>query len=275
MHSDETGSGGRILAGRVAVVTGGSQGIGRALVEELIQERVAAVVVFDQTIEGVEALCERTFDSGTRVLAYQGDVRDPDQLEKLVHTVENEFGRIDLFCSNAGIMIDGGVDVPDSEWLRAWEVNVMAHVRAARSVLPGMLSRGEGVFLNILSAAGLLTAPGAASYTVTKHAALGFAEWLAINYSGNGIQVCAVCPEAVDTDMLSNSLSGGNSGVQKIAQSGNVLSAGEVASTAIRSVKNGDFLALTHPRTLRHVQGKWSDVDKWIGAMSSFLEQGV
>jgi NAD(P)-dependent dehydrogenase (short-subunit alcohol dehydrogenase family) len=261
------------LAGRVAVVTGGAQGIGRALVHELAREPVRAVVVFDRDISDVTSLCEAKLPSGTHIVAYEGDVRKPDDIARLVRNTEEKFGCIDIFCSNAGVMTDGGVDVPDSAWQQSWEVNVMAHVHAARSALPGMLSRGGGVFLNILSAAGLLTAPGAAPYAVTKHAALGFSEWLAIKYKHNGIRVCAVCPEAVDTQMLHLSLADGNTGVKKIADSGEVLSPGDVASAAIRALESGDFLVATHPRTLRNVQRKWADVDKWIGAMSSFLEE--
>ncbi|HVW40961.1 MAG TPA: SDR family oxidoreductase [Amycolatopsis sp.] len=260
------------LAGKVAVVTGGGRGIGRALVDELVREQVRAVVVLDQDMSGVAPLSAASGDSHTRVVAYEGDLRAPGELENLVRNAEREFGRVDLFCSNAGVMAEGGVDVPDSAWQQSWEVNVLAHVRAARSVLPGMISRNEGMFLTMLSAAAFLTAPGAAPYTVTKHAALGFSEWLAINYAQCGIRVCAVCPEAVDTPMLESSLAG-NTGVRKIAAAGQVLSPAEVARQAVSAVKNGDFLVTTHPRTLRNAQKKWADVDKWINAMSSFLAE--
>jgi NAD(P)-dependent dehydrogenase (short-subunit alcohol dehydrogenase family) len=259
------------LAGKVAVVTGGAQGIGRALVDELVQEQARAVVVFDRDVSGLAARREEPLGSGTALVACQGDVQVPDDLARMVRVAQDEFGRVDILCSNAGAMIEGGVEVPDPDWQRAWDVNVMAHVRAVRSVLPGMVSRHEGMILSVLSAAAFLTAPDAAPYTATKHAALGFAEWLAINFAHRGIRVCAVCPEAVDTQMLRTSLAGGAAGVQKIAAPGQVLSAAEVAASAIRSLKNGDFLVTTHPRTLRRAQRKWADIDQWVQAMNAFV----
>jgi NAD(P)-dependent dehydrogenase (short-subunit alcohol dehydrogenase family) len=261
------------LAGKVAVVTGGAHGIGRALVDELVREQARAVVVFDRDVSGVASPSESPRTPGTAIVACQGDVAAPDDLARMVRTAEAEFGRVDILCSNAGVMIEGGIDVPDQDWRRSWDVNVMAHVRAVRSVLPGMLARREGVVLSVLSAAAFLTAPDAAPYTVTKHAALGFAEWLAINYAHCGIRVCAVCPEAVDTQMLRESIAGGAAGVQKIAAQGQVLSPAEVASAAIQALKNGDFLVTTHPRTLRHAQRKWADVDQWIRAMNAFMTE--
>ncbi len=261
------------LAGKVAVVTGGANGIGRALVDELVREQARVVIVFDRDVSGLTSLRESSLAAGTAIVACEGDVQVPDDLARMVAETEAEFGRVDILCSNAGVMVEGGIDVPDLAWRRSWDVNVMAHVRAVRSVLPGMLSRRGGMVLSVLSAAAFLTAPDAAPYTVTKHAALGFAEWLAINYAHCGIRVCAVCPEAVDTQMLRTSLAGGASGVAKIAAQGQVLSPAEVAAAAIRSLKNGDFLVTTHPRTLRHVQRKWADVDQWIQAMNAFVAE--
>jgi NAD(P)-dependent dehydrogenase (short-subunit alcohol dehydrogenase family) len=259
------------LAGKVAVVTGGAHGIGRALVDELVREQARGVVVFDRDLSGLTSLRESPLTAETAIVACEGDVQVPDDLARMAAEAEAEFGRVDILCSNAGVMVEGGIDVPDLAWRRSWDVNVMAHVRAVRSVLPGMLSRREGMVLSMLSAAAFLTAPDAAPYTVTKHAALGFAEWLAINYAHCGIRVCAVCPEAVDTQMLRTSLAGGAAGVRKIAAQGQVLSPAEVAAAAIRSLKNGDFLVTPHPRTLGHAQRKWADVDQWIQAMNAFL----
>lgn len=261
------------LAGKVAVVTGGAHGIGRALVDELVREQAQGVVVFDRDVSGLASGRDWPSAPGPRIIACQGDVRVPDDLARMVNTAETEMGPVDILCSNAGVMAEGGIDAPDSEWQRSWEVNVMAHVRAVQGVLPGMMSRNGGMILSVLSAAAFLTAPDAAPYTVTKHAALGFAEWLAINYAHRGIQVCAVCPEAVDTQMLRASLAGGAAGVQKIAAQGQVLSPAEVASSAVRSLKNGDFLVTPHPRTLRYAQRKWADVDQWIRAMNAFVAE--
>jgi NAD(P)-dependent dehydrogenase (short-subunit alcohol dehydrogenase family) len=202
-----------------------------------------------------------------------GDVRESSQIEGLVRRTEDQFGRIDVFCSNAGVMTEGGVDVPETVWRSSWEVNVMAHVHAARAVLPGMVSRSSGALVHTLSAAGFLSAPESAPYTVTKHAALGFAEWLAINFARHGITVSAVCPEAVDTKMLRDSLAQSSGSIERITRAGGVMSAEEVAATAVRSMKEGRFLVTPHPRTLRNAQKKWADVDQWIRAMSSFVSQ--
>src|ERR1700761_3753013 len=259
------------LAGKIAVVTGGAHGIGQALVDEFVRERAHGVVVFDRDASGLPPPGDGLSAPGPRVIACQGDVREPDDLARMIDLAEAEFGRVDILCSNAGVMAEGGLDLPDPDWQRSWDVNVMAHVRAVRSVLPGMMSRDGGMILSVLSAASFLTAPDGAAYTVTKHAALGFAEWLAISYAHHGIRVCAVCPEAVDTQMLRASLAGGASGVQKIAAQGQVLSPAEVARAAIGSLKNGDFLVTPHPRTLRRAQRKWADVDGWIRAMNAFV----
>lgn len=262
------------LAGQVAVVTGAGRGIGRALVEQLVGEGVRAVVAFDRDGEALTALEEATSATGTRVDRYVGDVREPAEIERLVRRVEDRFGRIDIFCSNAGVMTEGGVDTPDALWQRSWDVNVMAHVHAARAVLPAMVTRSSGALVHTLSAAGFLSAPDSAPYTVTKHAALGFAEWLAINFARHGITVCAVCPEAVDTKMLHDSLAHSSGSIQQIARDGGVVSPHEVAAAAIRAVKDGRFLVSTHPHTMRHAQRKWADVDSWIRAMGSLVSEG-
>jgi NAD(P)-dependent dehydrogenase (short-subunit alcohol dehydrogenase family) len=262
------------LAGQVAVVTGAGQGIGRALVDQFVHEQVRAVVAFDRDADALAALGDATNGSGTTVVPYVGDVRERTELERMVRWAEGDLGRIDIFCSNAGVMTGGGVDAPDSAWQRSWEINVMAHVHAARAVLPGMLSRSAGAFVNILSAAGLLSAPESAPYTVTKHAALGFAEWLAINFGDQGITVCAVCPEAVDTQMLRDSLAQSNGSIQRISAASGVMSPDQVAVSAIESLKERKFLLTTHPRTLRNVQKKWADVDTWIRAMGSLISEG-
>jgi NAD(P)-dependent dehydrogenase (short-subunit alcohol dehydrogenase family) len=262
-----------VLHGQVAVVTGAGQGIGRALVDALVQEEVGAVVAFDRDVDALTALAD-TMQGPTRVVAHRGDVTVPGEIEQLVQQTEREFGRVDMFCSNAGVMTAGGAEVPDALWQRSWDVNVMAHVHAARAVLPGMVARARGVLLNVLSAASFLSAPESAPYTVTKHAALGFAEWVAINFGHQGIQVCAVCPEAVDTQMLQDSLARSGGGPSNVGSRNGVLSPRQVADAAVLAVKAEQFLATTHPHTLRHVQRKWTDIDKWIRAMSVLIEKG-
>lgn len=264
------------LAGKVAVVTGAGRGIGRALVQALVREDVRTVVAVDRVISDPAYLTSLapsgdTGTGSTQVVVREADVSGPGAMDELVRYAEAEFGRIDILCSNAGVMTQGGVERSDSDWQRSWDVNVMAHIRGARAVLPGMVSRSGGVLLNVLSAAGLLSAPDSAPYTVTKHAALGFAEWLAITHAHLGIKVCAVCPEAVDTQMLADSLAVTGGSVQETVRRGGVLTPEDVASTAIRAVKSGNFLAPTHPHTVRHVQRKWADLDHWLGAMNALI----
>jgi NAD(P)-dependent dehydrogenase (short-subunit alcohol dehydrogenase family) len=170
-------------------------------------------------------------------------------------------------------MIDGGFELTDEQWQLSWDINVMAHVHAARAAMPGMLERGGGHFLNVLSAASLLTAPGAAAYASTKHAAIGFAEWLAIAHRSRGIRVSVVCPGAVRTQMLVDSLANGNAGVRRIAESGTILDPAVVAEAAITGVKEDRFLITSHEDTLANTQRKWSGPDRWVQAMAAFLEK--
>jgi NAD(P)-dependent dehydrogenase (short-subunit alcohol dehydrogenase family) len=188
------------VQGKVVVVTGGANGIGRALALRFHREQAAAVVVAD--------LDEK---AGKDVAAQAGglfvstNVAREDDVRELVRKTIEAFGRVDLFCSNAGILGAGGPEASDDIWLRSWEVNCMAHVFAARAVLPGMLERGEGYLLQTVSAAGLLSNPGAAPYTVSKHAALALAEWLSITYEDRGITVSCVCPQTVRTNLITGS----------------------------------------------------------------------
>ena len=163
------------LTDKVVVVTGGAHGIGKALCQRFAAEGAQAVVVADLDARGAEAVAKQI-----KGLAVPTDVQKETELFRLVERTQAAYGRIDLFCSNAGIGIGGGVEVPDAQWQRIWEINLMSHVWAARAVLPQMLARKEGYLLQTASAAGLLTNLGAAPYAVTKHAAVSLAEWLAI-----------------------------------------------------------------------------------------------
>ena len=175
------------IADKVVVVTGGANGIGRALCKRFAAEGARAVIVAD--LDGVGG-------------PFPVDVSKEADIVRLVRFAEEKYGGIDLFCSNAGIMVKGGVEVPDADWERIWAVNVHAHVLAARAVLPGMIARGHGYLLNTASAAGLLTQIGSAPYAVTKHAAVGFAEWLSVTHYDQGIRVSVLCPQGVRTNML-------------------------------------------------------------------------
>jgi NAD(P)-dependent dehydrogenase (short-subunit alcohol dehydrogenase family) len=188
-------------------------------------------------------------------------------VQRLVRTTLDEHGRIDLFCSNAGVLTGAGVDAPDEVWQKTWEVNVRAHVYAARAVLPSMVERGEGYLLNTCSAAGLLTAVGDAPYSVTKHAAVGFAEWLAIEYGGRGIRVSALCPQGVDTPMLNDGLDLGHVGARVTAASGAVLTPDQVAEATVRGLDEERFLILPHAEVATYFGNKAQSHDRWIAGM--------
>jgi NAD(P)-dependent dehydrogenase (short-subunit alcohol dehydrogenase family) len=187
------------LAGRVAVVTGAANGIGAALVRRFVADEPEVVVAVDLDADGAGALAG---ELGDRVIALTADVAVEADIEHVVEEVEERFGRIDLFFSNAGIGGGGGIEATDETWLHTWNVNLMAHVYAARAVLPGMLERGEGYLASTASAAGLLTQIANAPYSVTKHAAVALAEWIAITYGDRGIKVSCLCPQGVKTNMI-------------------------------------------------------------------------
>lgn len=240
---------------RIVVVTGAASGIGRALARRSAAEGAAAVVVAD-----------RDGDGAAKVAAEFGgmpielDVSDEVAVERCVADVEARFGRIDLFASNAGILLLGGPETPTSDWERIWNVNVMAHVFAARAVLPGMLARGEGYLLNTASAAGLLSQIGSAPYSVTKHAAVGFAEWLAITYGARGIRVSVLCPQAVRTPMVGDTDGG-------VAAVDGMIEPEQVADAAVAGLAEERFLILPHPEVGEYVRRKANDPERWIRGM--------
>jgi NAD(P)-dependent dehydrogenase (short-subunit alcohol dehydrogenase family) len=183
-------------------------------------------------------------------------------VEAQVKALVAQAGEIDLFCSNAGITVPGGVDVPDEEWERIWSINVKAHIYAARAVLPGMLARGGGYFLQTISAAGLLTQIGSAPYAVTKHAALALAEWIAITYGDRGIKVSCLCPQGVRTNMLR----GSEDGMGKFLLD-SALDPDTVAEVAAEGLAQERFLILPHPEVAQYFLRKASDYDKWLRGM--------
>ena len=195
------------------------------------------------------------------------DVTEESGVQRLVNETTTQFGPIDLFCSNAGIYIEGGVDAPDEDWTRIRAVNVLAHVYAARAVLPGMLARGEGYLLQTVSAAGLLTSPGSALYAVTKHAALALAEWIAITHGDAGIKVSALCPMGVRTDMLlrdpENFLVEGS------------LSVEQVADAVIQGLAEERFLILPHPEVGEFFLHKATDYDRWLRGMRRLQRERI
>ena len=258
------------LDGRIAVVTGGAGGIGAALARRFAAEGAAAVVVAD--LDGAAA-ADVAAGIGPVALGVGTDVTDEEQVRALVATAEERYGRIDLFCANAGVTAGEGLAAPDADWQRAWSVNVLGHVYAARAVLPGMLARGEGYLLQTCSAAGLLTAVGDAPYTVTKHAAVGLAEWLSITYRERGIRVSALCPQGVRTPMLTRGIDAGHTGALVTAAAGAVLAPDEVAQAVVEGLAAERFLILPHPEVADYVRHKAADPDRWLGGMRSLVRR--
>jgi NAD(P)-dependent dehydrogenase (short-subunit alcohol dehydrogenase family) len=245
------------MNGKVIVVTGGASGIGAALVQRFAREGAAGLVVADMNFDAAQALAQQV-----KGLALRIDVSSEADVQAMIAEATRHFGRVDVLCSNAGIAIGGGVDTPNPEWQRIWDVNLMAHVYGARAVLPQMLERGEGYLLNTASAAGLLSHPESATYAVTKHAAVSFAEWLSINYGDKGIRVSCLCPQGVRTPMLM----GKDSERQSFLLAGSV-SAEQVADDVVAAMRAERFLVLPHPEVHEYMQRKASDVDRWLGGM--------
>ena len=241
---------------KVIVVTGSASGIGRALAQRFDREGAAAVVLVDRDAEGAAAVAAQ-LSHGTAMAC---DVAEAAEVERVVQAVETRFGHIDLFCSNAGILVLGDVDTALEDWDRIWRINVLAHVHAARAVLPGMLKRGSGYLLNTASAAGLLSQIGSAPYSVTKHAAVGFAEWLAITYGERGINVSVLCPQAVNTPMVGGT-DGGVAGVDGL------LEPAQVADCVVAGLASEQFLILPHPEVLEYFRRKTADYDRWLRGM--------
>ncbi len=246
------------LAGKIVVVTGGANGIGRALCRRFAAEGAAFVGVADRDGKGAKDVAAGIANGK----AYAIRVDKETELAEMVEDVLGMHARIDLFCSNAGIGIPGGEEVIDPEWTRIWEVNVMAHIYAARAVLPSMLSRSEGYLLQTVSAAGLLAQIGSAPYSVTKHAALAFAEWLAITYGDRGLKVSALCPQGVKTRMLEDADFGNGEFLRETA-----LEPEQVADAVVRGLEEEKFLILPHPEVKTYFERKAGDYDRWLKGM--------
>jgi NAD(P)-dependent dehydrogenase (short-subunit alcohol dehydrogenase family) len=251
------------LAGKVAVVTGGASGIGRALCRRFASEG-ASVVVADVDVPGAAAVA-REVDG----LAVPGDMSVEADVTALIDATLLSYGRIDLFCANAGILWGSppgdpaaviGPDAPDEAWERMWRVNVLAHVYAARAVVPLMLDQGGGHILVTASAAGLLTVLGNAPYALTKHAAVALAEWLAITYGDRGLKVSCLCPEFVRTDMLASA--GGHLGT-----AAGVIEPEDVAALVVEGLRDERFLILPHPQVAEYFRRKADDYDRWLAGM--------
>ncbi|MEM7282236.1 MAG: SDR family NAD(P)-dependent oxidoreductase [Pseudomonadota bacterium] len=247
----------------VAVVTGGGNGIGAALCERFSQIGLAGLAVLDLDGEAANRVADKCGGRGFEV-----DVTDESSLAQAIQQTEEQYGRVDIVVSNAGIGFADGSEgwatsCPNDRWQEIWEVNVMAHVYAARAALPGMIERGQGYFLHTVSAAGLLSQIGSASYATTKHAAIGFAESLAITHGDDGIVVSVLCPQGVDTKLLRDSERHGP-GPQSLD---GVLSTEVVADCVVRGMEKEEFLILPHPQALEYYRHKAQDYDRWLSGM--------
>ena len=245
------------LRGRVAVVTGGASGIGAALVAAL-SAAGARVAVNDLAAVGAERVAARAGG-----VAVPGDAASEAGVRDLLAATEDRLGPVDVYFANAGVGFAGGPEAPLADWQESWRVNVMAHVIAARQLLPGWLAAGRGHFVATVSAAGLLSMPGSAAYSVTKHGALAFAEWLALTYAHRGIRVQAICPQGVRTPMLAAS-----GAVGDLVLGAAAIGPEQVADLVVGSLAAGPFLLLPHPEVAGHYAGRAADPDSWLVRMN-------
>jgi NAD(P)-dependent dehydrogenase (short-subunit alcohol dehydrogenase family) len=252
------------LTNKVIVITGGANGIGLALARRFKQAGAKHITVADLDGDKVQAAAKELGGLGIKC-----DVSREDDIRNVVAQTEKTAGPIDLFCSNAGIAVsdpdfENAVSAPDAVWERNWRIHVMAHVYAARALLPGMIARKQGYFLNTVSAAGLLSQIGSGTYSTTKHAAIGFAEHLAITHKDHGIKVSVLCPQAVRTAMLGDS----ESDAGKSAAVDGVLTPEQVAEAVMQGLDKESFLILPHPQVAQYILKKASEYDRWIGGMA-------
>jgi NAD(P)-dependent dehydrogenase (short-subunit alcohol dehydrogenase family) len=252
---------------KVIVVTGGAQGIGRAMAERFSREGARHVAVADRNASGAREVAR-----GIGGADFACDVSVEADLSRVIEATEARHGPIDLFCSNAGLADPDPEGpslacAPDQVWGRAWGVNVMAHVYAARLMVPRFVARGGGYFLNTVSAAGLLSQIGSAVYSTTKHAAVGFAESLAITHGDQGIHVSILCPQGVDTPMVRNAPAGAES-------LDGVISTDELADAVIAGLAAERFLILPHAQVASYMARKVSDYDRWLSGMRR-LRRGI
>lgn len=245
------------VEGKTIVVTGAAAGIGRALAEKFVAEGAKAVIGADIS-PALSTVCDQT---GAHPI--ETDVGREDSTIALIEKTENDFGEIDLFVANAGIGgHPGGAEVPDDEWHQIWEINVMSHVWAARHMVPRWQERGGGYLLTTASAAGLLSNLGTAPYTVTKHAAVGFAEWLSITHADDGIVVSVLCPQGVRTAMTESD----DPAVANVVAQG-LIEPSDVANAVVEGLDDERFLILPHPEVAEYVSHKGADIESWLGAM--------
>jgi NAD(P)-dependent dehydrogenase (short-subunit alcohol dehydrogenase family) len=252
------------VRGAVVVVTGAAGGIGSALARRFAAEGARGLLLADLDAGRVEDLALALDREGCHTVGVGSDVSRESDVQALVETAEKHLGPVDLFCSNAGIGSGAGIEAPNEVWQACWEINVMAHVYAARAVIPHMLERGGGYLLQTVSAAGLLTHPQSATYAVTKHASLAFAEWISMTYGDRGIVVSALCPQGVRTDMLRRAEA---EGTRRSFLLDSALEPEQVADDVVKGLEAERFLILPHGEVAEYVRRKAADPDRWLRGM--------
>lgn len=265
-----------IVEGSVAIVTGASGGIGSALALRLL-EHGASVVVTDLDADRVAATVTELEPAGAgRVVGLAGDCSVEVHVQALIDLAEQSFGPVDLYAANAGVGLGQGLESSESDWETSIDVNVLAHVRAARLLTPGWLERGHGYFLSTASAAGLLTQIGSPTYSVTKHAAVAFAEWMSVTYGSRGIAVSCLCPMGVNTAMLNGGAESEDEtarmGAKAVTEAGGVLEPLEVADIVLKAIGTEQFLILPHEEVLEFYRRKGLDYDRWLAGMRRYQD---
>ncbi|MFE5016622.1 SDR family oxidoreductase [Streptomyces sp. NPDC056690] len=257
------------INGKVAIVTGAAGGIGAAIAQRLLEHDAQGVLLTDLDAGRLEATVKLLAGShGERVGGVAGNAASTADLERIVDAAEERFGPVDLYFANAGVGGGAGLDASEEEWSRSLDVNVMAHVRAAKLLVPRWVERGAGYFFSTASAAGLLTQIGSATYSVSKHGAVAFAEWLSVTYGDSGVRVSCLCPQGVETELL---MSGTRSddpveraAARAVLDSGELLRPLDVADHVMEAVGDERFLVLPHPQVLDFYRHKGSDYDRWL-----------
>ncbi len=247
------------IENKVIIVTGGSGGIGQALAECFINEKAKVVIVLDINFNN--------FESGSnKLISKVCDVTNEKELTRIIDEINNEFGLIDIFCSNAGILSLGNEQTSKEDWSKNWNLHVMSHVFVAKKLIPEMLKRGSGYFVNTSSAAGLLSHIDSVTYSTTKHAAIGFAEWIAITYGKQGIGVSILCPQAVETAMTKGR-------ENEVSALDGMMKPERVASDVIKAIKEETFLIAPHNQVLGYFQNKANDYSRWIEGMQKLRQK--
>ena len=247
------------IKNKVVVVTGGSGGIGKALASSFINENAKVVVLLDINFDN-------SVSENNKLISIVCDVTNEKELTRIIDEINLEFGLIDIFCSNAGLFSLGNEQTSVEDWNKNWNLHVMSHVFVAKKLIPDMLKRGSGYFVNTSSAAGLLSHIDSATYSTTKHAAIGFAEWLAITYGNQGIRVSILCPQAVETAMTAGR-------ENEVSALDGMIKPEQVSLDVVKAIKEENFLILPHGQVLGYFQNKANNYPRWIGGMQKLKQK--